>query len=341
MFVRSLVAILCGLPISFAQAGFIDPKTGKFPKATIRIEREEPRAQQDVIDRCYPVDLRRTLGPVRNQQDLGWCYAYTAADLMSQALRQDKSRVLGLNQSGAMFDDVSAMQMAHEYQRKTGLSLNSAQSDGGVVQRTLDSAFERSKVCSESELTAQNRGQGSDLLRFQNGQARRFNPGTYDIHRANQTAAEDLIARSCRRSIDSLSVVSVAQYQRATDPSYGGQGLNDRFRRAIDTALGQGRIAGISYRNFLQGAGGLHGKHASSIVGRKMINGQCQYMIRNSWGLSCSPYHEPYRSRCQKGHVWVTEDELMGNVFAVDYIRSEKNRSTAGETPSQPLDARR
>lgn len=332
--------LLLTMTAATARAGFVDSKTGKLPEA--RITRHAPETDRDVVNRCSPVDLRRTLGPVRDQQDLGWCYAFTAADLMSQALRQDKTRVLGLNESGAMRDDVSAMQMAHEYQRTTGQSLNTAQSDGGVVQRALDSAFQRAQVCSESELSSAGGAAGAALAQFRNSQARRFDPGHFDMDRANRAAAEELIARACRRAIGTMHVVNVSQYQRAADPAYGGQALNDRFRRAIDTALGQGRIAGISYRNFLQGTDGLHGRHASSIVGRKMINGECQYMIRNSWGLSCEPYHEPYKSRCRAGHVWVTEKELMANVFAVDYIPKAKFSGPVSRTSSgaAPADAR-
>lgn len=32
---------------------------------------------------CEVVDLRSSFGPVNNQQDIGWCYAYTAADLVN------------------------------------------------------------------------------------------------------------------------------------------------------------------------------------------------------------------------------------------------------------------
>jgi hypothetical protein len=35
---------------------------------------------------CEPVDLRAALGPPRDQGDTGWCYAQTAADLLTQAL---------------------------------------------------------------------------------------------------------------------------------------------------------------------------------------------------------------------------------------------------------------
>ena len=35
---------------------------------------------------CDPVDLREALGPPRDQGETGWCYAHTAADLLTQAV---------------------------------------------------------------------------------------------------------------------------------------------------------------------------------------------------------------------------------------------------------------
>jgi len=39
-------------------------------------------------DSCAPVDLRRKLGPPRDQGDTGWCYAHTSADLVGFQLGQ-------------------------------------------------------------------------------------------------------------------------------------------------------------------------------------------------------------------------------------------------------------
>ena len=35
---------------------------------------------------CAPLDLRESLGDVRDQSPTGWCYAHSAADLVSQAI---------------------------------------------------------------------------------------------------------------------------------------------------------------------------------------------------------------------------------------------------------------
>jgi hypothetical protein len=38
---------------------------------------------------CSAVDLREEMGPIRNQGDMGWCYANAAADLLSFKLRKE------------------------------------------------------------------------------------------------------------------------------------------------------------------------------------------------------------------------------------------------------------
>ena len=49
-------------------------------------------------DKCQNTDLRSTLPPIRDQDSVGWCYAYLAADLVSQKSGKNISAVeLALN----------------------------------------------------------------------------------------------------------------------------------------------------------------------------------------------------------------------------------------------------
>lgn len=53
---------------------------------------KDPPAQElPVSGDCRPVDFRDELPPVRDQGSIGWCYAFTAADLVSHRLRQNIS----------------------------------------------------------------------------------------------------------------------------------------------------------------------------------------------------------------------------------------------------------
>lgn len=305
--------------ISFALA----PAEAGLSRSPSPVSEGPSESASDIKNRCSPIDLKSTLGPVRNQKDLSWCYAFTAADMMSQALRQERSKVLGFNKNETVRDDVSAVQMAHEYQKDNpGQSLLTSRGDGGYVNEALQSAFRRSKVCAESELDSQNGRSSASLRRLD---AAAIAAGSNQTIDGARLLAETEVSRSCQRTTDHYSVVSVQENWRATKPGHGGAATDRRLRGAINAALEQGRIPGVSYRNFLSESAGEHGYHASTIVGRKVIEGECKYRIRNSWGLDCRGYRSPHRENCNRGEIWVSEKELLANTFTVDYIPPSAN----------------
>src|SRR4051812_29042793 len=73
-------------------------------------------------DECRPINLQKTLGPIRNQGKSQWCWAYTAADLFSQAMRSDRRTRDKMLASNVMLvkDDVSALHVVHHYEKSMG-----------------------------------------------------------------------------------------------------------------------------------------------------------------------------------------------------------------------------
>ena len=59
--------------------------------------------------------------------------------------------------------------------------------------------------------------------------------------------------------------------------------------------------------------------HSSTIVGRRFKNGDCQYLIRNSWGTSCD-YYQDANTNCDNGNVWVSEDALKTHINYILYF---------------------
>ena len=61
--------------------------------------------------------------------------------------------------------------------------------------------------------------------------------------------------------------------------------------------------------------------HAVLAVGRRYNpqSKKCEFLIRNSWGESCSPYQNKYAkaSHCDKGYLWVPREELHQNMLGV------------------------
>ncbi|MGE4133538.1 MAG: C1 family peptidase [Bdellovibrionales bacterium] len=306
-------------------------------------------------DDCSSINLKKTLGPVRNQQDLSWCYAFTAADVLSQAMRQERSTMVGLSQDGFKKVDVSAIQMAHEFQaNRTTKSLADSQSAGGYVNETLNAAINTGRVCTEEEIPSHGGKKNTVLGKVGNVVEKNsvnliwdtpLNRQARDFSRLawGRISSELEMRESCRPASVSLRAVSIHDRKRGFDKSGKKVGSawsdpvsNQRFQMALDQALEQGRIAGISYAaNFLQNVEG-HSYHASSIIGRKKMSGKCFYLLRNSWGLNCSLYAEPYKSQCRSGEIWVERDVLLQNITDVDYIPASKRPDAKPALPPDP-----
>ncbi|WP_347359176.1 hypothetical protein [Bdellovibrio sp.] len=58
----------------------------------------------------------------------------------------------------------------------------------------------------------------------------------------------------------------------------------------LNRQLNNNKVVGFEYNaKHITGVGGIFGGwHASSVVGRKVINNKCHYLVRNSWGTSCN-----------------------------------------------------
>jgi len=56
--------------------------------------------------------------------------------------------------------------------------------------------------------------------------------------------------------------------------------------------------------------------HAAAVIGRRMHEGKCQYLIRNSYGTDCYKYNWP----CEGGNVWIDEEDIFDNTFQLNYF---------------------
>nr|BDT28381.1 hypothetical protein BHI3_18470 [Bacteriovorax sp. HI3] len=65
---------------------------------------------------------------------------------------------------------------------------------------------------------------------------------------------------------------------------------------------------------------GTEANHSSTIIGRRKNpnNGQCEYLIKNSWGDRC-----PRRAtvECTSGNYWVPRDTLKNNMYEINWLQ--------------------
>lgn len=64
------------------------------------------------------------------------------------------------------------------------------------------------------------------------------------------------------------------------------------------------------------------GAHASLIIGRRLTGaGQCQFLVRNSWGQN---YHYPAGiTTDEDGDIWLDEEDLLRNTWAVTSLNNK------------------
>jgi hypothetical protein len=90
---------------------------------------------------CSSVDLRNeSLGEVRNQGSIGWCFAYATADLLSYELGEQ----------------VSARNVAQNYHHKREADTAEEFIEGGSIKAAADSSMEFG-VCKESDMPSNNK----------------------------------------------------------------------------------------------------------------------------------------------------------------------------------------
>ena len=286
---------------------------------------------------CTPVDLRGPkLGAVFNQGNLGWCFAYTTADLISYRIGQKVSAVdLGIN----------FYQKMPEMPRNDLLSVSSGGNDMGAM------SFAKNEYCSENELPSDNFVIPKECLTSnQNIDASGIFKIIEGIHDRNatslsscevkiisalfrNTSADFIETTMLERSMSSFEKIIQLKEKNCTDKKIinklkmrsgmrsGADSLID-----VDEQLNKSNPVSLNYNAYFllkNSSSNEIANHYSSIVGRRHSseNNTCQYLIRNSWGADCSIYPAPYNEQCEEGNIWVDEDVLGDAILGIQFIK--------------------
>ncbi|MEK6625847.1 MAG: hypothetical protein AABY86_12800 [Bdellovibrionota bacterium] len=98
------------------------------------------------------------------------------------------------------------------------------------------------------------------------------------------------------------------------------QGSSHDYFEIFDEQLNRGNIASISYQSSIlrNQWTPLSGMHVSTVVGRRFNaqSGNCEYLIKNSYGPSCADYAYP----CEAGMIWVPERQLGRGVYEAAWL---------------------
>ncbi len=366
------------VPPSIARA--IADRYESLSRANIKAER----------DRCGgpTVDLRRKLGPVRNQAYEGWCFGFSAADLLSAKL----GKTISAADTAIVFHSSSS---GTSRLQRLFCDMGMQEGEGGFVDEAISKLQEEGGACLENRIPSEDNAYGTlhqRLMAIDNFAAQKNAEADKAAMESSEAGAEaaafaaifmgkrmynvdssrspkefcSLVKLkglypqlSLKKFIDIMENTTRADVLRALDDANCGEripldalqvvtrypqslvfkgplgnftplsaSISDRERLYgdIDAQLTRGNVVEISY-----GSGLLYNLknnrddsgHASLLVGKRynQANGQCEYLLRNSWGRSCGQYDPVIRPNCQDGTVWVPKSALMRGTGSVTYIK--------------------
>lgn len=276
---------------------------------------------------------RASLGEVRDQDSVGWCYAFTAADLLSYKLKQQISAA----DIAVIHNDGSLIRAAKRY-----LPVDESMFNGGRTDDAINKLYKKG-ACLEKNFLSEDNGYG-DLAYNLKGittfitdkKYKRFcaEEASYifsklsfsDIAKAIDTSTnEDIVInlanKACHPRIDisNIKVInkSINKEKHTT---------TDLFKE-IDTQIDSGNIIGINYKsNILRDVNAEidfsdpKGYHGSSIVDRRFneSTGECEYLIRNSFGRSEHGYDRSLE--VTEGNIWMPKSILYKSIYGVTYV---------------------
>lgn len=291
-----------------------------------------------------------SLSKPKDQGSIGWCYAFTASDLVAHALKKD----------------VSAMYMAILFNDKFfSKAVNLA--EGGFTSSTIREVAQNG-TCLEKDLPSMNYKFAESGYTFKDlykemlelskkfyydpvSLGGQFNSKKYKVSDVvtsltknhapllaalkeifpkvdTATIAEALIEYKGTIPFKRLARASCAIIEDSETQRLKVQSVlrDSKVYDAIDDQLSKGNIVAVAYNmkilmNFKTEE---NSSHASSIVGRRFNKKtmSCEYLLRNSWGSCQSYYSLDYQ--CENGHIWISEDAFKYSkaITRVDYIET-------------------
>ncbi|WP_409478529.1 hypothetical protein [Pseudobdellovibrio sp. HCB154] len=300
---------------------------------------------------CEPVDLRDQLGPILNQDGAGFCYAYTAADILSFKLGKRVSPV-----------DIAMQYVKRrdELMYRKGLNakyLNEINSDrkddiasGGFVRYAL-SYSQDAGFCEDNKINSNDFRTDRDLFRglvnlnqlslqeyslsdagsascSKFSQIQKIFPGVTiaDIQNtANQSNLMNVGAKIANEACEPrFKATTPLRFRSLSNPGAANEILTGSQFNEIDSVLSKKQPISLSLKmdklyNFGRSSISSQPRHAITLAGRKMnpSTGKCEYILKNSWGPECDRH---YKVRCEGGYVYVPEDIFRSVVYAADYV---------------------
>ncbi|HEX7673362.1 MAG TPA: hypothetical protein VF412_04275 [Bdellovibrio sp.] len=283
----------------------------------------------DNAQTCSTTDLSKSPGleaPI-NRDGTGWCYAYSAADLVSFKMKQ---RVSAFD-IAANFHEMIRTSIIKRF---THVKTQNIIDSGGNIDEALESVSGKA-VCSEKELPSDYNN--NDLQKY----LRKVMalPGKQEdaascaaISKAYPTILSKdikgiLEAYGGDRRIIELAKASCKHRIQVSDLKFHTEKIKNQDISILDTQLDKGNIVSFEHDPgfFFLGPNYNPDKkiydHQATIVGRRFKDGQCQYLVKGSSGRDKNyKYAAPYKDNNTGGYVWVDKDTIAKFTGSMTYV---------------------
>ncbi len=287
------------------------------------------------IASCKNIDMREKMGPVRDQDSVGWCYAFAAADLLSYKMGQkisavdvamtynDTSLFKGFrkNYFGSTEDNLELgyIHSSIEAAAKKGLCLNEKLSGDDIKNISLKQAIQTIEQVKSakikdlkgvSEICESALNQVFPLTNFQ------------DVLEVVKVSSKsdfliNLADRACAPRINSPANLKI---QSETFLYHTFSAKQKKFKD-IDIQLSKNNPVAIGVSSELFISGSYIG-HAMSIVGRTWNEktNECQYIVRNSYGPNCNGVNGVF-AKCEDGNIFIPKSRLLKHLLNTTYLK--------------------
>ena len=318
------------------------PYKDKFPNEVATLIKKGKESTQKIQRTCTPVDLREHLPPVRDQDSIGWCYAFTAADLLSFKLKKNISAVdIALNYNKEYNKEEYNNTLSHKILELLEI-VDEETFEGGQIDKSIKYLNANSGACLESNMRSDDNTYGelySNILTLKNSLDENPNAcenevksifPNQDMNSLLKIAAEtnknslleELRHQNClpRIPVEKFKIKSESDVEKFETAKKITPYLD-----TIDKQLSENNIIGIGYHAQILFQKNDHPDdsikptpHGSSVVGRRFNekNGECEYLIRNAQGRSC----DYYDFDCEEGNIWLPRSKLNMGLFGVTYL---------------------
>ena len=290
--------------------------------------------------------MREHFSTPRNQDSIGWCYAFAAADMMSAEMDAPISSIhasLIYNQ----FDETGLFEYIESLFEDKPSPLKKKMSGGnfkfmkesGLLDKAIRAIRDRKYICPEKLLPFdQHLGKTtmsliqkieaiklnvinkkmqeklvcdelSKVLPLYGFSTLQYDAVAHSLMKDNVNVTIDLMAKqSCKNKLLKVPKRYV-KYLEPAQPTFFSQ---------INQALNSGKPLSMNYN--VSSVASFSGNHVSIVTARRWNKGRCEYKVRNTWGTSCAYYQPGIDCNRQEGSFWLSDEKLKSTATQMTYL---------------------